>query len=170
MNGASDEHQGSSSTISIVTLNARTPRAPTQGNATDAGDANLMASHVFIFCCTRQRQRCAYHCTARRLPAHDSGANLLCPCPKSGSGQHSHRHAGYCTVLVPSLTKGRSAQCPLLAPAAHEPDAASVCPVAELGAIPWAASVGESRQYSANLPRNYNCHTLTLLSGRSNEC
>jgi len=99
-----------------------------------------------FFCCTRQRQRCAYHCTARRLPAHEAGANLLCPCPKSGSGQHSHRHAGYCTVLVPSLTKCRSGQCPVLAPAAHEPDAASVCPVAELGAIPWAAYVGESRQ------------------------
>ena len=65
-----------------------------------AMQTSWQATFLF-FCCTRQRQRCAYHCTARRLPAHEAGANLLCPCPKSGSGQHSHRHAGYCTVLVP---------------------------------------------------------------------
>ena len=32
----------------------------------------------------------------------------------------------------------------------------------------WAKA--DNAEYSANLPRNYSCHTLTLLSGRSNEC
>ena len=130
----------------------------------NAADANLMASHVFIFLLhtptstvrlplygatsprTRGRSKSAVSVPKVRFRTTQPQTRWVLHRPCSGSGQHSHRHAGYCTVLGPSLTKCRSGQCPLLAPAAHEPDAASVCPVADLGAIPWAAYVGESRQ------------------------
>ena len=113
----------------------------------NAGDANLMASHVFIFLLhtpTSTVRLPLYGTTfpPRAIPEQICSVRAQSPVPDNTATDT----LGTAPSLFHRKQSVRSGQCPVLVLAAREPGAAAVCPVADLGAVPLAGHVEESRQ------------------------